>query len=148
AGDVGLEQHIDGVPLEGEGEPGPGQGPGDMDPPDAVGGAIDPGDLRVQMREAVAVIEVPPTPRGGVVVEGGPAAALRARERGVAPMDEPDVDGALLGVEGDPLDRPGLPRGQESCPEGDVAHGRAPRAGDESGTPGDLGALCGGNREE
>ena len=99
AQDVGLEQHVDGVPLEGGRETGPGQGPRDVAPPDAMDGAIDPGDLRVEPRQAVAVIEMPPTPGGGMVVEWGPAAALRTRERGVATMDELDVDGALLGVE-------------------------------------------------
>ena len=99
AQDVGLEEHIDGVPLEGGGEAGPGQGPRDVAPPDAMDGAIDPGDLRVEPRQAVAVIEMPPTPGGGMVVEWGPAAALRTRERGITTMDELDVDGALLGVE-------------------------------------------------
>ena len=112
--DVGLEQHVDGVPLEGDREPGAGQGPRDVDPPDAVGGAIDPWDLRMEPGHAVAVIEVPPAPGGGMVVERGPAAALRAGEGGVATMDEPDVDGALVGIEGDALDPPGLLQGQES----------------------------------
>ena len=69
AQDVGLEQDVDGVPLERDRESGAGQGPRDVDPPDAMNGAIDPGDLSVEPSRTVAVIEVPPAPRGGVVVE-------------------------------------------------------------------------------
>ena len=102
------------MPLEGGRETGPGQGPRDVDPPDAVDGAINPGDLRVEPGRAAAVIEVPPAPRGDVVVERGPAAALGTGERRVATMDELDVDGAMLGVERDALDPPGFLQGQES----------------------------------
>src|SRR5262249_10222276 len=131
--DIGLEQDIDGVPLEGDREPGAGQGPGDVGTPDAMDGAIDPWDLRAEPRRAVAVIEMPPTPAGGMVVEWGPAAAHRAREESVATMDEPDVDGAFVGIEGGALDPPGLFQGQESCEQSDVSHSRVARGGDGSG---------------
>ena len=67
----------------------------------------------MEPRRAVAVIEMPPAPGGGVVVERGRAAAFRAREGGGPTMDELDVEGSLLGVEGDALDPPGLLQGQE-----------------------------------
>jgi hypothetical protein len=54
-----------------------------------------------------AMIEVPPTPGGDVVIEGRPVAAIRAREGGMGSMGEPDVDRVLLGVEGDAVDPPG-----------------------------------------
>ena len=46
--DVGLEQHIDGMALKGDGEPRAGQRPGDPDPPDAMHGASDPWEVRME----------------------------------------------------------------------------------------------------
>jgi hypothetical protein len=43
ARDIGLEQHVDGVSLEGDGEPTAGQGPGEVDLSDAVLVTGDPG---------------------------------------------------------------------------------------------------------
>ena len=112
--------------LEGDGEPGAGQGPGDADPADAMHGASDPGELRLEPGPESAMIEVPPTPGGDVIIQGGPAAAFRTPEGGIASMGETDVDPAFLEIESDPFDPPGSLQGQESGEEIDVAHGRAP----------------------
>ena len=95
--DVGLEQHVDGMPLEGDGEPRAGQCPGDADPPDAMHGASDPGEMGMEPGRAIAMIEVPPAPGGDVIIERGPAAAFRTSEGGVASMGEPEVDAVFPG---------------------------------------------------
>jgi len=71
------------------------------------------------------MIEVPPAPGGDVIIQGGPAAAFRTPEGGIASMGEADVDPAFLRVESDTFDPPGPLQGQESGDEIDVAHGRA-----------------------
>ena len=105
----GLGNHA-GAPcmaLEGDGEPRTGQGPGDADPADAMHGASDPGELSLEPSPETAMIEVPPAPGGDVIIQGGPAAAFRTPERGVAAMGQTDVDPAFLGVENDAFDPPG-----------------------------------------
>ena len=110
--------------LEGDGEPGSGQGPGDADPADAMQGASDPGKLNLEPSRESAMIEVPPAPGGDVIIKGGPAAAFRTPEGGIASMGEADVDPAFPGVESNTFDPPGPLQGQEFGEEIDVAHGR------------------------
>src|SRR5262249_163853 len=107
AQDVGLEQDIDGVPLEGDGEAAARQGPGDGDAADGMVGAGDPRDLGVEPSAKAPVIEMPPAPGGDVIVDRGPATTFGTAEGRVGSMGEPDVDALLVGVEGDGIDPPG-----------------------------------------
>jgi len=99
--------------LEGDGEPTAGQRPGDTDSPKAMGGASDPWEVRMEPGRATTVIEVSPRSRGGVIAERRGLATHRASERGVASMEEVEVDTAAVRVEKDTPDSPGVIQGQE-----------------------------------
>src|SRR5262249_34413351 len=104
--DVGLEQHVDGLPLERDGQATAGQGPGEADLSDAMFGTGDPGRSRVQPGQAVAMIEVPPLPVREMIIERGPSATFRATNGGVAPVCQPKIDLVLLRVESNALVAP------------------------------------------
>ena len=111
--DVGFEQHIDGMVLEGDGEPRAGQCPGDTNPPEAMNRTSDSGEVRMNPGPATAVIEVPRGSGGGVIAERRGLAAHRASEGDVPSMGEVEVDSAAVGIENDAVDAPGVIQGQE-----------------------------------
>ena len=110
---VGLEQHVDGMPLEGDGESRAGQRPGDVDPPDAMDGASDSWKVRMEPGQAIAVIEMPPAPVRDMIAEGSRSATFGTNKGGVASMCEPEVEVVQLGIERNAFDSPGFFQSQE-----------------------------------
>jgi hypothetical protein len=123
---VGLLQHIDGQTLEQGREAGAGLGPRQPHLADAVGGALDPRRLRVQVGHELATVQMAPHAFLCVVIQRQTSAALGTRPAHVAGVAGPHVDPLLLDVQLYGPHGPRLFEPQQMAVEFDIAHSPSP----------------------
>jgi hypothetical protein len=119
---VRFQERVDRMPLEGESEPRSRQRPRNHRLPRTVLQTVNTRNARVQPSDAIAMIEVPPTPRRNMVIDRQRHLALRACKHGTRSMLQPDIDFLLLRGKRNPTYLPGPVQAQQPGKEFDVAH--------------------------
>jgi hypothetical protein len=130
--DIGLQESVDRMPLEGKRKPCPRKGPRNLNLPNAMLRAGDPGNPSMEPGKELAMIEVSPTPGGKVIINRPRLAALRASERHPRPMLQGNIETLVLGGQRNLMDPPGLLQSQQMRHEVNVTHGPTLLGGDST----------------
>src|SRR5258707_10790791 len=114
------------MPLEGKSEPGPRQGPRHLNLPNAMLGAGHPRHARMDPRQEVAMIEMPPSPRRKMIVYRPRSTAFRTSKACSRAMFQSHIEVFLLGGKEKLIDFPGFFQGQQLRHKVNFAHGPSP----------------------